>query len=342
MKLPLFSSKSLAIDLGTANCLVWVSGDGVVISEPSVVAIDSGSGRVIAVGAQAREMLGKTGGNLIAQRPLKDGVVADYFVAEAMLKYFLNKALAGRGMSRFLKPIVMICVPSGITQVERRAVLEATLASGAKSAYLIDKTLAAAIGSKLPIEAAYGSMVCDIGAGQTGVAVVSLGGIVASSGVRVGGAKIDEAIIAYMRRAHNLVIGERMAEDVKIKIGSAVSMRPKKTCEVRGRDAVLGLPKTIVIDSDEITTAITPVINQMVSAIKEVLEETPPELSSDIIDRGMVLTGGASQLRGFDRLITANTNVPAHVAEDPMHAVVYGAGIALENIDVWKRLLMSG
>jgi len=342
MKLPILSSKSLAIDLGTANCLVWVSGAGVVISEPSVVAIDANSGRVMAVGAQAREMLGKTGGNLMAQRPLKDGVVADYFVAEAMLKYFLNKALLGRGFSRFLRPIVMICVPSGITQVERRAVLEATLAAGAKSAYLIDKTLAAAIGSKLPIEAAFGSMVCDIGAGQTGVAVVSLGGIVASSSARVGGTKVDEAIMAYMRRAHNLVIGERMAEDVKIKIGSALTMRPKKTTEVRGRDAVLGLPKTIVINSDEITGAIQPVINQMISAIKDVLEETPPELSSDIIDRGMVLTGGASQLRGLDRLISSSTNVPAHVAEDPMHAVVYGAGIALENIDVWKRMLMSG
>lgn len=341
MRLPLFSSKSLAIDLGTSNCLVWLMGAGVVLSEPSVVAIDAVSGRVIAVGSQAREMLGKTGTNLIAQKPLKDGVVADYFVCEAMLKYFLNKVLTRGGLSRFLKPIVMVCVPSGITQVERRAVLEATVSAGAKGAYLIDKTLAAAIGAKLPIEAAFGSMIVDVGGGQTGVAVVSLGGMVASSSIKVGGNRIDDAVASYVRRVHNLIIGERMAEEIKIKIGSAIPIRPKRTIEVKGRDAVMGLPKGVIVDSDEITGAILPVVNQVIGCIREVLEQTPPELSSDIIDRGMVLTGGASQLRGLDRLIASQTNVPAHVAEDPMHAVVYGAGIALENIDVWKKMLMS-
>lgn len=341
MRLPFVSSKSFGIDLGTTNCMVWALGAGVVLSEPSVVAIDSASGKVVAVGAEAREMFGKTGSNLIAQKPLKDGVIADYFVCEAMLKYFLNKVMAGGGLFRLMRPQVMVCVPSGITQVERRAVLEATVAAGAKSAYLIDKTLAAAIGSKLPIEAAFGSMVVDIGGGQVGAAVVSLGGIVASDSVRAGGNKMDEAIIGYVRRAHNLIIGERMAEEIKIKIGCAVPVHPKKTMDVKGRDAVMGLPKSVVVDSDEIAGAIAPVVNLIVGCIKNVLEQTPPELSSDIIDRGMVLTGGASQLRGLDRLITSQTNVPAHVSEDPLHAVVYGAGIALENIDVWKKMLVS-
>lgn len=338
MRLPFLSSKRLGIDLGTSNCLVWSAGEGVVLAEPSVVAVDAVSGRVVAVGSEAREMLGRTGSNLIAQKPLKDGVVADFLVAQAMLKYFMNKVL---GSSRFFKPEVMVCVPSGITQVERRAVLEATLAAGAKTAYLIDQSLAAAIGAKLPIEAAFGSMVVDIGGGQSGAAVVSLGGIVGTASAKAGGNKIDEAIISYLRRAHNLIIGERMAEDIKVKIGAAILMNPKKTMEVRGRDAILGLPKTVICDSHEITQATGPVLNTIIACIKNVLEQTPPELASDIIERGMVLTGGTSQLRALDRLITSQTNVPAHVAEDPMHAVVYGTGMALENIDAWKRLLVT-
>ena len=338
MRFSLFSSKRLGIDLGTSNCLVWASGEGVVLAEPSVVAVDAVTGRVVAVGSEAREMLGRTGSNLIAQKPLRDGVVADFLVAQSMLKYFMNKVL---GSSRLARPEVMVCVPSGITQVERRAVLEATLTSGAKTAYLIDQSLAAAIGAKLPIEAAFGSMVVDIGGGQVGAAVVSLGGIVATSSAKAGGNKIDEAIISYMRRGHNLIIGERMAEDIKVKIGAALLLNPKKTMEVRGRDAILGLPKTVTVDSHEITTAIVPVINTIIACIKNVLEQTPPELASDIIDRGMVLTGGTAQLRGLDRLITTATNVPAHVAEDPMHCVVYGAGMALENIENWKRLVQS-
>lgn len=336
MRFSFFSSKRLGIDLGTSNCLVWASGEGVVLAEPSVVAVDAVTGRVVAVGSEAREMLGRTGSNLIAQKPLRDGVVADFLVAQSMLKYFMNKVL---GSSRLARPEVMVCVPSGITQVERRAVLEAALTSGAKTAYLIDQSLAAAIGAKLPIEAAFGSMVVDIGGGQVGAAVVSLGGIVATASARAGGNKIDEAITLYLRRAHNLIIGERMAEDIKVKIGAALLMNPKKTMEVRGRDAILGLPKTVTVDSHEITTAIVPVLNTIIACIKNVLEQTPPELASDIIERGMVLTGGTSQLRALDRLITSQTNVPAHVSEDPMHAVVYGTGMALENIEVWKRLL---
>lgn len=340
LQLSSFKSKRLGIDLGTSNCLVWASGEGVVLAEPSVVAVDAASGKVVAVGSEAHEMLGRTGANLIAQKPLRGGVVADYFVAQAMLTYFLNRVL-GRGFSRLLKPEVMVSVPSGITQVERRAVLEATIAAGAKSAYLIDQALAAAIGAKLPIESAFGSMVVDIGGGQVGAAVVSLGGIVASASTKAGGDRLDEAIAGYLRKHHNLIIGERMAEEVKLKIGSAMPIHPKKTIEVKGRDAITGLPKSVTVDSAEVTSAITPIVNNIVECIKNVLEQTPPELASDIIDRGMVLTGGSANLRGLDRLISTQTNVPAHVAEDSQRAVVYGTGMALENIEVWKRLLYT-
>lgn len=343
--IPFLKSKRLAIDLGTANCLVWSSGEGVVLAEPSVVAIDDVSGKVAAVGSQAFEMLGRTGlgTNLIAQKPLRDGVVADYLVAESMLKYFLDRVL---GTSRFVRPEVMICVPSGITQVERRAVLEATLSAGAKTAYLIEHTLAAAIGVKLPMEQAVGSMIVDIGAGQTGAAVVSLGGIVVGRSAKVGGNRLDEAIASYIRRKHNLIIGERMAEEIKIKIGSATdgpstSLRAgiKKTFDVKGRDAILGMPKTVMVESSEIREAIAPVLAEIIATIKSVLEQMPPELASDIIDRGIVLTGGTSQLRNLDRLVSSTCGVSAYVAEDPMRAIVYGTGIALENVDKWKKLL---
>ena len=336
--LHLFKSKRLGIDLGTANSLVWVSGQGVVLTEPSVVAVDSATGKVAAVGSSAYEMLGRTGTNLVAQRPLKDGVVADFFVCEAMLKYFMGKALGTRYLVR---PEAMVCIPSGITQVERRAVLEATISSGAKTAYLIEQPLAAAIGAKLPIDAAYGSMIVDIGAGSTGAAVVSLGGIVVSGSVRAGGNKLDEAIASYVRRIHNLVIGERMAEEIKIKIGNAVATAPKKTIEARGRDAIFGLPKTVTIDSLEVTEAMVPVLNMIIGSIKQVLEQTPPELASDIMERGIVLTGGTALLRGIDRLIASATNVPANVAEDALESVVYGTGIALENIDTWRRIVVT-
>src|SRR3989344_1717882 len=334
MRLPILSSKHLAIDLGTSNCHVWASGQGVVLSEPSVVAIDSVSGNVVSVGTSAFEMLGRTGTDLVAQRPLRDGVVADYIVCEAMLKYFMDKVL---GYSRFWRPEVMVCVPYGITQVERRAVLEATLSAGARTAYLIDQPLAAAIGARLPIEAASGSMILDMGGGQVGSAVISLGGIVAAAGVRAGGDRINEEIITYVRRIHNLIIGERMAEDIKLSIGSALKVTPAKKFEVRGRDAISGLPKSITIDSNEVTEAIAPALSLIVNCVKNVLEQTPPELASDIIDKGLVLTGGTAQLRGVDRYISNQIGVSAHIWEDPMHAVVYGTGVALENIDIWKK-----
>ena len=339
----LFTPKRLAIDLGTANSQVWSFGQGVVISEPSVVAVDGLNGKVIAVGSQAYEMLGKTGAgaNLTAQKPLRDGVVADYLVCEAMLKHFLDKVLGKPWTSRLMRPEVMVCIPSGITQVERRAVLEATLAAGAKTAYLIEHTLAAAIGAKLPIDAAVGSMIVDIGAGQTSAAVVSLGGIVVSATSKVGGAKLDEAIATYIRRNHNLIIGERTSEDIKIKIGSAVQGGIKRVIEVKGRDAILGMPRTINIEAGEVSEAMSPVLSAIIGCIKSVLEQIPPELASDIIDRGIVLSGGTSQLRNFDRLISTQTGVSAYVCEDPIRCVVYGTGVALENIDKWKRVIQQ-
>ena len=338
MHFPMFSSKRLGIDLGTSNSLVWSSGEGVVLSEPSVVAVDSVSGKVVAVGSQAYELLGRTGTNLIAQKPLRDGVVADFLVCEAMLKYFMDRVL---GSSRIIRPEVMVCVPSGITQVERRAVLEAALSAGAKTAYLIEQPLAAALGAKLPIDAPFGSMIVDIGGGSTGAAVVSVGGIVVSSTAKAGGGKLDEAIITYMRRTHNLIIGERMAEDIKIKIGSAIAPSAKNLTEARGRDAISGLPKTVTINSAEISEAMGSALVIIIACVKSTLEQTPPELASDIIDRGIVLTGGTSLLRGLDRMISSQTNVPVHVAEDPMQCVVYGCGIALENIETWKKVVAT-
>jgi len=338
MRLPLFSSKHLGIDLGTSNSLVWSSGQGIIISEPSVVAQDAVTDKIVAVGTQAYEMLGRTGGDLIAKKPLRDGVIADYIASQAMLKYFIEKSL---GYSRFWGPIVMICVPYGITQVERRAVLEASLSAGAKTAYLIDQPLAAAIGAKMPIDTPIGSMIVDIGGGQVGSAVISLGGMVAAGGARAGGDKLNEAIATYVRRIHNLVIGEKMAEDIKLGVGSALKVTPVRKFEVKGRDAISGMPKTITIDSNEVTESIQPVLLAIVASIKNVLEQTPPELASDIIDRGIVLTGGTSKLRGIDRFISNQVGVSAHVWEDAMHAVVYGTGVALENIDNWRKWVQT-
>ena len=336
MRLPLFSSKSLGIDLGTANSRVWSKGAGVVLTEASVVAIDDESGRVVAVGSEAYELLGRTGTNLVAQKPLSEGVVADFLVAEAMLRHFIDRVL---GTSRLMRPEVMVCVPAGVTQVERRAVLEAALAAGARRAYLIEHTLAAAIGANLPIDTPVGSMIVDIGAGQVGAAVISMGGIVAAATARGGGNRIDEAIVVWIRKNHNLVIGERMAEDIKIKIGSATALAPKKAIEARGRDAIFGLPKSVTVDSVEITQAIGSALAPIITCIKQVLEQIPPELASDIIDRGIVLCGGTSQLRNLDRLIASQTGVPVSVAENPQECVIYGCGGALENIGTWRRLV---
>lgn len=348
-------SKRLGIDLGTANSLVYLAGQGVVLNEPTVVAVVLEDNRVVAVGNEAKEMLGRTPGNIVASRPLKDGVIADYVVTQAMLTYFLEKVC---GRSYLFKPEVMICVPAGCTQVEKRAVLDATLAAGAKVAYLIDEPLAAAIGAKIPIAQPAGHMIVDIGGGSTEAAVVSLGGVVVHNSVRVAGNKIDEAITAYIRRRFNLLIGERTAEEIKIQIGNALPPEkeqkstgegeveaakekaaihsPRKT-EVRGRDSISGLPRMIEVTEIEISQAIGPTLGTIIGAVKGVLEKTPPELASDIIDKGVVLSGGTSLLKNFARLMTIETGVPCHVAEDPLLCVVKGTGVALENIELYKR-----
>jgi len=331
-------SKRIGIDLGTANTLVYVAGEGIVLNEPTVVAVTVEDNRVVAVGKEAKEMLGRTPGNIMALRPLRDGVIADYTITEAMLSYFIDKAA---GKSRFFKPEVMVCIPSGVTQVERRAVLDATMAAGAKVAYLIEEPLAAAIGAKVPIAQPAGHMVVDIGGGSTEAAVISLGGVVVHNSVRVGGNKVDEAIASYLKKKFNLLIGERTAEEIKIEMGNAllddkkVSDQLKK--EVRGRDSITGLPRTVELNEGQINEAIYPVLIDIISAVKGVMEQTPPELASDIIDKGVVMSGGTSLLTNFDKLMTKITGVPCHMAEDALLCVVRGTGVALENIDLYKR-----
>ncbi len=331
-------SKRIGIDLGTANTLVYLAGEGIVLNEPTVVAVTAEENRVVAVGKEAKEMLGRTPGNIIAQRPLRDGVIADYTITEAMLSYFIDKAA---GKSRFFKPEVMVCIPSGVTQVERRAVLDATMAAGAKIAYLIDEPLAAAIGAKIPIAQAAGHMVVDIGGGSTECAVISLGGVVVHNSVRAGGNKIDEAIANHTKKKFNLLIGERTAEEIKIVLGNALiedsTAKEIKKMEIRGRDSVTGLPKTIELTEAQISEAIAPVLLDIIAAVKGVLEQTPPELASDIIDKGVVMTGGTSLLKNLDKLITKLTGVPCHVAEDALLCVARGTGVALENIELYKR-----
>lgn len=327
-------TKRIGIDLGTANSLVYVAGQGVVLNEPTVVAVAVDDNHIVAVGNDAKEMLGRTPGTITAIRPMKDGVIADYMMTEAILSYFIEKVC---GRSYFFKPEVMVCVPSGVTQVEKRAVLDATLSAGAKVAYLIEEPLAAAIGAKIPIALPSGNMVVDIGGGSAEAAVISLGGVVNHHSVRVGGNKIDEAIALYVRKRYNLMVGERTAEDVKIKIGSAIKPVPETKMEVRGRDSVTGMPRTVEVTSSEITDAISGTLTQIIGAVKGVLEQTPPELASDIIDKGIVMAGGTSLLRNFDKLMTNVTGVPCHVAEDPLLCTARGTGIAIENIDLYKR-----
>jgi len=327
-------TKRIGIDLGTANSLVWEAGKGLVLNEPTVVAMAADDGRVVAVGNEAKEMLGRTPGNILAKRPMREGVIADYRVTEAMLSYFIQKVC---GRVYFFKPEVMICAPAGVTQVERRAVLDATLSAGAKVAYLIEEPLAAAIGAKIPIAAASGNMIIDIGGGSAEAAVISLGGVVVHKSVRVAGNKIDEAITTFMKKKHNLYIGETTAEDVKLKIASATVLIPIEQIEVKGRDSVTGLPRAVLVNSTEVTEAIRPVLIQIVGAAKGVLEETPPELASDIIDKGIVMSGGTSLLRNFDRLMTELTGVPCHVAEEPLLCVARGTGVAIENLDLYKK-----
>jgi rod shape-determining protein MreB len=325
----------IGIDLGTANVLVYVQGKGIVIQEPSVVAV-SEDNRIVAVGEEAREMIGRTPGNIQAIRPMKDGVIADYVITEAMLRYFIRKA--GR---TWFKPDVMISVPSGCTSVEKRAVRDAALKAGAREAYLIEEPLAAAIGANVPISGPSGNLIIDIGGGTTEIAVISLGGIVVSTSLRVAGNRFDEAITSYIRKKYNLMVGERTAEEVKIQIGTALPLERELMVEVRGRDLIAGLPRTIPLTSSEVMEAIELPLQQVVAAVRQVLEETPPELSSDIIDKGMVMSGGGSLLRNVDRLLTQVTGVPCHVAENAINCVALGTGLALEHFDFFKKSLVQ-
>ena len=336
--IPNMFSKKIGIDLGTANCLLYLEGQGVVLNEPTVVAVSADDGKILAVGNAAKEMLGRTPEGIEASRPLRDGVIADYLVTEAMLRSFLDK-VAGR--SRLFKPEVMVCVPAGITSVERRAVLDATISAGAKTAYLIDEPLAAAIGAKIPIAAPSGNMIVDIGGGSTDAAVISLGGVVVHKSARVGGNKIDEAITLYVRRKFNLVIGERTSEEIKLNLANSTPGQKEESLEVRGRDSITGLPKLIELKSSQVYEAILPTINQILEALKQVLEETPPELASDIIDKGIVMSGGTSILKNLDKYFTQSLGVPCHVAEEPLFCVVYGTGMVLENIDLYKRSVIK-
>ena len=333
-----FFSQKLGIDLGTANTLVFLPGKGIILNEPSVVAVSEQDKKVLAVGFEAKEMIGRTPDNIIAYRPMRDGVIADYRVTEAMLRYFINKAL---GKWNFLKPEVMVSVPAGITSTERRAVIEATLRAGAKSAFVVKEPILAAIGAGIPIQEAKGHMVVDIGGGTTDVAVISLGGIVASTSVKCAGNRIDAAIADYIKKTFNLAIGDKMAEDVKIQIGSAIPLDEELSMQVRGRDFISGLPRSTEVKTNEIVKAINKELRDMIKAIKDVLQETPPELSADIIDQGIIMTGGSSMLRNFPELVFRRTGVKARLAEDPLFCVVKGTGIALDHLDVYKKSIIS-
>lgn len=333
-------SKRIGIDLGTSNILVYVQDKGVVINEPSVVAVSTDDNKIMAVGQEAKDMVGRTPENIVAHRPMSDGVIADYRITEAMLRYFINKAV---GNVRFFRPDVMVCVPAGVTSTERRAVIDAATQAGAKNAYIIREPLAAAIGADIPIGSASGNMVIDIGGGTSEVAVISLGGIVAVNSVRVGGDRFDMAISSYIRKQHNLAIGDVTAEQIKIQIGSAlpVGEDEEQSFEARGRDMVAEMPKTITIKTNEVVQAVQNELAEIIQSVKAVLQQTPPELSADVIDRGMVMTGGGSLLRNIDKVITQATSVPCHVAEDPLFCVVRGTGIAVENLDSYKRAVAT-
>ncbi|MBI3952551.1 MAG: rod shape-determining protein [Candidatus Doudnabacteria bacterium] len=330
--------KKIGIDLGTANTLVFVPKKGIIINEPTVVAVSVVDNKVLAVGQEAKEMLGRTPDTIIAHKPMKDGVIADYRVTEAMLRYFLNKAA---GNIRFFRPEVMISVPGGITSTERRAVIDAATAAGAKAAFVVKETVAAAIGAGIDIAAPSGNMVIDIGGGTTDVAILSLGGIVTQTSVRVAGNKLDMAITEYIRRKHGLAVGDRTAEEIKIKIGSALPVEKEATIEIRGRDMVQGLPKTIQVSTNEVVEAIQEELREIIKAVKSVLQESPPELAADIIDKGMVLTGGTALLRNLDKLIGQATGVPAYVADDAILCVAKGTGVALDNLESYKRSILS-
>jgi rod shape-determining protein MreB and related proteins len=330
-------AKRLGIDLGTANVLVYVKGKGIVINEPAVVALAIRDNTVVAVGAEARTMIGRTPSSISVIRPMRDGVIADYLITEAMLRYFITKTV---GRFNLIKPEVMVCIPAGVTSVEQRAVRDAAEQAGARRpAHLIPEPLAAAIGARIPVGSPSGNMIVDIGGGRTEAAVISMYGIVVSESVRVAGDRMDDAIAAYIKRRHNLIIGDRTAEEVKVAIGSALPLEEELTMEVRGRDQISGLPKTVVVSSQEATQAVQDCLASIVQTVRSVLERTPPELASDVIDRGIVLTGGGSMLRHMDLLLTQETGVPCQAAEYPMDCVAIGAGAALEHLEVIKRSL---
>jgi rod shape-determining protein MreB len=330
-----YFSTDIGIDLGTANTLVYVRDRGIVLREPSVVAIQAGTSHVLAVGEEAKRMLGRTPGNITAIRPMKDGVIADFDITEAMLRYFIQKVHTRR---YGVKPRVIVAVPSGITEVERRAVRESATHAGARQVYLIEEPMAAAIGVGLPVQEPAGNMIVDIGGGTTEVALISLAGIVLSRSVRVAGDELDEAIIQYMKRAYNLMIGERMAEDLKIKVGSAYPLEQELTMEVRGRDLVAGLPKTLTVTSEEIREALQEPVSTIVESVRVTLERCPPELAADLVDRGIMLAGGGALIRGLDKLIAEETGLPVHIADDPLSAVAMGTGVVLQELGYLEKL----
>ncbi len=330
--------KKVAIDLGTTNILVYVPKKGIVINEPSVVAISKEDRKVLAVGLEAKEMIGRTPDTIIAERPLKDGVIANYRTTEAMLRYFINKAVGG---VRLFRPEVMIAVPAGITSTERRAVIDAAMAAGARAAYIIKEPIVAAIGADIPIGSASGHMIIDVGGGTAEIAVISLGGIVSCGSVRIGGTKFDASIAEYIRRKYGLAIGDRSSEEVKIKVGSAMFMDKPLSIDVKGRDLISGLPRTVTVTSDDTTEALQHDLEGLVDAVKEVLHQTPPELSADVMDKGIIMSGGSSQLRNLDELIAQATGVPCYVADEPLLCVAKGTGIALESLENYKRSILT-
>jgi len=331
-------SRDMGIDLGTANTLVYVKGKGIIIREPSVVALKEKDKKILAVGNEAKNMIGRTPGNIKAVRPMKDGVIADFDVTETMLRHFIRKA---HKRNRLVRPRIIICVPSGVTEVEKRAVIDAALQAGARSAFLIEEPMAAAIGAGLPIHEPTGNMIVDIGGGTTEVAVISLGGIVTSSSIRIGGDEMDEAISQYIKKKYKLMVGERTAEQIKIDIGTATGNNEGLTKEIKGRDLVNGLPKTVTINSDEIKDALKEPVNNILDAVKRTLEKTPPELASDVMGRGIILTGGGALLHGIDELLIETTQMPVYLAEEPLDCVVNGTGNALEELDKIKDLLIT-
>ncbi len=331
-------SNDMGIDLGTASTLVYVKGEGIVLCEPSVVAIEKGTNHVLAVGNEAKRMLGRTPGSIIAIRPMKDGVIADFEITEAMLRYFINKVHNRRVLVR---PRMVIAIPSGITEVEKRAVKDSAERAGAREVYLIEEPIAAAIGVGLPIQEPAGNMIIDIGGGTTEMAVISLADVVFSKSIRIGGDEMDDAITQHLKKTYNLMIGERTAEEIKIKIGSAYPLQEELTMEVRGRDLVAGLPKTVTVSSEEIREALAEPIAAIVEAVRITLERTPPELSADLIERGMVLAGGGGLLRGLDKLLSEQTGLPVHIADDPITAVALGTGIVLSEIKYLKKVTVT-